>query len=150
MADHPEDDTEAISTLLPRLFGALQRRMARNLADDGLTFPQYFTLYMLAQAGGSCRMGSLANSTMQSAAAMTGIVDRLLERGLVQRERHPRDRRSVVVQLTAQGQALLARAQEKRAHWERLLLQSLSPDERHCMRALLEKMVELLDTGTDL
>jgi len=148
MTDMPEGDLEAISLLIPRLIGALQRRMVRNLAGDGLTFPQFVTLHMLECAGGECTMGPLAAAAMQSAAAMTGIVDRLLERGLVQRERHPQDRRSVVVRLTAAGRALLDRARENRLRWQRLLLEPLSPEERRAVRLALEKVIASLDEGS--
>lgn len=149
MAADGTDDLEAISALLPRLLASFQRAAARDLAGYGLTFPQFLTLRVLDQAGGQCSMGSLAAAVMQSAAAMTGIVDRLLARDLVTRERYPQDRRSVVVRLTDHGRALLAEAHGNRRRQEQRLLGSLSPEERRCIRAVLSKMVEAVEAGEE-
>ena len=140
-------DLEAIAALLPRLIGAQQRLMAHDLASYGLTFPQFITISALEQFEGECRMGPLAAAAMQSAASMTGIVDRLLERGMVERERHPEDRRAVVVRLTDKGRELLAEVKESRRQQGLLLLASLAPEDRQRMREVLVRMVETMEKG---
>jgi DNA-binding MarR family transcriptional regulator len=141
------EDLEAIAALLPRLIGAQQRQLGHDLAGYGLTFPQFITLTALEQFEGECRMGPLAAAAMQSAASMTGIVDRLLERGVVERERHPEDRRAVVVRLTAKGRDLLAEVKENRRQQGRLLLSSLPSEDRQRMRAVLARAVEFMEKG---
>jgi DNA-binding MarR family transcriptional regulator len=42
-------------------------------------------------------------------AGMTKLLDRLQAKELIQRQRHPADRRAVLISLTEQGQALLPR-----------------------------------------
>ncbi len=141
--DRLERDLEEMSSLVPGIFGAFQRRFSRQLARFGLTIPQFVALNVLEEKEGETRMGPLADATMQSAASMTGIVDRLLERGLVERERRPDDRRSVVVHLTDRGRQLLAEARQDRQQQVRRLLEQLSPEERQLLFRVMRKMAEV-------
>lgn len=141
------EDAEAIAALLPRLIGAQRRQMAQDLAGYGLTFPQYIALTILERSRGECRMGPLAAAALQSAASMTGIVDRLLERGLVRRERHPQDRRSVVVQLTERGRGLLDEVKESRRQRELSLLAAVSAEDRQQLRHILTRIVAWMEKG---
>jgi DNA-binding MarR family transcriptional regulator len=143
--DTPEADLEAMHLLIPRLIGAFQRRFQQDLADFGLTFPQFMTLLSLEQTEGTSRMGSLATAALQSSASMTGIVDRLLERALVERQRDDQDRRSVVVRLTEEGQQVLNRIKDHRHRQVQYLFQQLSPQERGCLQSVLSKMIALLE-----
>ena len=72
--------------------------------EIGLTMPQMVTLLAIHDRG-SCRMGTLADATQQSGGTLTGIVDRLIDDGLVERVRSVNDRRVIEVTLTAEGQA---------------------------------------------
>jgi len=147
--DSLTDDLETIAALLPRIVEAQRRRLVRELADHGLTFPQFITLTALEPFAEGRRMGPLAAAALQSAASMTGIVDRLLEQGLVERERHPEDRRAVIVRLTAKGSALLAQVKATRRQEGRALLESFSPQDRHQLRRVLTRVVEQMETNTD-
>ena len=91
------------------------RRFAQEISDLKLTVPQFFTLSTLESLGGTASMGDLARSTYQVSATMTGIIDRLVRDGLVERRRAETDRRSVVVAIAPAGQELVDMA------WERAL-----------------------------
>lgn len=142
----PEDPLDALEMRLFRLMRVLRRRFAQDLSRHGLTFHQFITLLSLHRTGDSCRMGPLAEATMQSAASMTAIVDRLLERGLVERRRDPTDRRSVVVSLTEAGQELLRQIKADRHHAVKRALGQLSVEERSHLASILEKMIQSLET----
>ncbi len=144
-----QEDLESLTALVPRLAGAFQRYAARNLTPFGLTVPQFITLDALRRFEGGARMGPLATAALQSAASMTGIVDRLLERGLVERRRDAGDRRSVVVQLTDQGRDLLGEVRAKRNQQWRELLGHFPPQDRERMRAILSALVEVLDQSIE-
>src|SRR6266540_3599593 len=66
--------------------------------------PQMMTLLAIHDSG-SCRMGRLADVTQQSGGTLTGIVDRLIDDGLVERVRSASDRRVIEVTLTAAGRS---------------------------------------------
>lgn len=73
----------------------------------GLTGPQLAVLRILVH-GGEVSNGELARQTHLSQATVTGILDRLMRRGLVQRHRSDADRRRVMVQATPAAARLLA------------------------------------------
>lgn len=144
-----EEQDDLIMRLL-RLMGALRARFARDLARYGLTFPQYMALCSLGHAEGQAlRMGDLATATHQSAASMTGIVDRLLEQGLVERKPDPADRRSVIVALTQEGARTLEQVRAGRRHTVEGLLRCLSAEEQAQFHAILGKLLEGLDVAQD-
>jgi DNA-binding MarR family transcriptional regulator len=87
-----------------------QKQITQMLTRAGLdlTLPQMITLFAIHERG-SCRMSCLADITQQSAGTLTGIIDRLIDDGLVARVRNETDRRVVEVVLTPQGQERLDR-----------------------------------------
>jgi len=127
----------AIEQLVSRVGWLEQRRFARDLAGFGLTPPQFFVLRSIAQHGEHATMGTLAYDTLQHCATMTGIVDRLLKMGLVQRRRAEKDRRQVLVELTSAGRDLLDKVRGCRdSHLLATLTQLSSPDGKELMRLL--------------
>jgi DNA-binding MarR family transcriptional regulator len=72
------------------------------LQDLGLT-PGHMKLLMQLEAGEGRSMGSLAQAFRCDASTMTWLVDRLEERGMVERRMLPSDRRVKAVALTPRG-----------------------------------------------
>jgi DNA-binding MarR family transcriptional regulator len=97
---------ETIDRLFRELTWHGQKHAIHTLTrpEIGLTMPQMVTLLAIHDRG-SCRMGTLADATQQSGGTLTGIVDRLIDDGLVERVRSVNDRRVIEVTLTAEGQA---------------------------------------------
>jgi DNA-binding MarR family transcriptional regulator len=106
-------ELKQIERLLLRVSWLEQRRFAQDLAQFGLTLPQFVALRAVRH-GKHPTMTSLANETLQRCATMTGIVDRLVKMGLVVRQRDPEDRRRVLVELTAPGQELMQKVRQMR------------------------------------
>lgn len=67
-----------------------------------LTVPQLVCLRQLL-VDGEMTPGRLAKAVYLSQATVTGIIDRLLDKGLVSRERSTQDRRKILVRLTDEG-----------------------------------------------
>jgi len=89
---------EAVAEL--RCLGS--ERMHR--ADISMT---HFHLLSMLERHGSITMSRIAELLDVSVSNATGLIDRIEERGLVERVRVPSDRRAVHVQLTDEGQAKL-------------------------------------------
>ncbi|MCX7681611.1 MAG: MarR family transcriptional regulator [Anaerolineae bacterium] len=142
-----DDELEALAMRFFRLMRALRQHFARDLARHGLTFPQFMALLSLEKAEGPCRMGPLAAATLQSLPSMTGIVDRLVERGLVERRRDLHDRRSVVVSLTETGVQLLHQIKAERHRKLEQVLSTLSAEERTHLHAAVDRIIEALESG---
>lgn len=91
---------------------AIFRAMRADWSKEGLgvdlTLPQMRVLFLLEQEGGRS-MSSLAEALGKAQPTVTGLVDRLVESGLVQRAEHPADRRVTIAQLTPAGAEVIAR-----------------------------------------
>jgi DNA-binding MarR family transcriptional regulator len=95
---------QASHQLFQQLDGELQR-------DAGLPLAYYQTLAMLSEAPDrTLRMSALAERTWSSRSRLSHAVDRLEEKGWVQRLLCPGDRRGAYAQLTDAGYAVLVAA----------------------------------------
>jgi DNA-binding MarR family transcriptional regulator len=106
-----------------------------------LTLPQFYTLLRLHQMSGTCKMSDLADATHQSAASLTGVVDRLLEKDLVTRVRHERDRRQVMVVVTPQGSTLINEIKQARREQMQAALAHVQMHEIETLLALLDRVI---------
>src|SRR4029077_12474329 len=77
--------------------------------DFGVTGPQLSTLRVIHRLQ-PVSTGTLARAAYIGYATLTGILDRLEERGYVTRTRDSADRRTVILKMTAAGEKLLASA----------------------------------------
>jgi DNA-binding MarR family transcriptional regulator len=94
---------------------ALVAIAARSLADlNDVTLPQYRALVVLA-AQGPVTAGVLARHLSVHVSTVTRLVDRLVARGLVQRQRSVRNRREVEIRLSGRGTRLLRGVTRRRA-----------------------------------
>ena len=91
----------AHATLLRRLDTDLERETSLTLAD-------FDVLAQLARAKGELRITELAERALISRSGMTRRVARLVDEGLVRREKAGTDARGVIVALTEAGIARLA------------------------------------------
>ena len=84
----------------------LNRQMYSGRLDEwqglDMTLPQVKTLILL-DGTGPLRMGSIASHLGSAVSATTSIVDRLVEKEMVERLSDPNDRRVVMCQLTDRG-----------------------------------------------
>jgi DNA-binding MarR family transcriptional regulator len=73
---------------------------------------------------------------------MTHTIDRLVERGLIERSAHPTDRRSMLISLTPHGHELIAEIQAaRRGHFE-ALCDPLTREELDQLVTLFDKMMD--------
>lgn len=108
----------AIDEMIREITWCGQKHLTQTLIhpEIKLTFPQMITLLAIHDSG-TCRMGTLAEITQQSGGTLTGIVDRLIEDGLVERVRSLGDRRVVEVALTAAGRTRIRAVIEARQQY---------------------------------
>ncbi len=111
-----------------------------NCPDIALTIPQMITLFAIRDAR-TCRMSELAELTRQSAGTLTGIVDRLIEDGLVGRIRDTDDRRVVQVALTPAGEERLARVEQARHADMTRVLNHFSAEQLYQLEDLLQLLL---------
>ncbi len=113
---------------------------ARADSSRELTEAEWDVLRILGRQG-ECMMRDVAATCEVALSTMTGIVDRLVKKELVQRRHSETDRRVVLATLTERG---------KTAYQERLdadmrllltMLQALQPEEQQDLVTLLQKIV---------
>lgn len=128
---------EELVGLLFRLTGELRQRFTERSAHFDLSFAQAMALRELDEP---LPMRDLADRLCCDASNVTGIVDRLESRGLVERRTASDDRRVKNLVLTDAGRAL------RHEHGEAFtvdlpLLVDLSPEDRRQLAGLLRRSV---------
>jgi len=129
---------------LRRIFRAIQQYSEEVLKEFGVTGPQLWALRTIYMEG-QLSMGELSRKMYLHMSTVSGVVDRLEEKGYVERARGASDGRVVRISLTKAGKKLVQRGPE--AAQGRLLhgLESLSPKEVQIIRSSLDKVVRLME-----
>ena len=90
---------------LVRTYQAFEQLSNNRIRQHGLTHPQFDVIATLGNTPGmSCR--ELSERTLITKGTLTGVLDRLLEKGLITRTVPEHDRRSLFVALTPAGEAV--------------------------------------------
>ena len=96
---------QCINFTLTKAQQAVQQLFKAELAPFGITPGQYAILSCLWEED-SQTPRQLAERLSLDSSSITGILDRVEQKGLIQRQAVPRDRRALQVVLTDKGQAL--------------------------------------------
>lgn len=91
---------------LMRCADTLEARLKRQLAEAGMTLPQLAVLEALLHLG-PLTPTELSRKTLRSGGSVTSVIDTLVRKSLVARERGSADRRVCTVQLTPAGRKLI-------------------------------------------
>ncbi len=123
---------------LIRTYEHLQAQVASLLQARGLTVAQFEVLSSLAT--GSCaNQQELADRLGVTKGNMVGLIDRLGERGWVEREPAPEDRRVNRVRITEAGKKLIHSVLPEQAKVVERMLSALDDHEVETLRGLLKK-----------
>src|SRR5215813_8139087 len=134
--------------LLNSLGGTIFRQLLwQRQSDLDLTYAQSQVLFRLAEHPGS-HMGDIAKAFGVTLPAVTHIVDRLEEKGLVVRGDHPADRRVYVLDLTRAGAALVDDLEAIRRRGMERVLARMSADDRRRVLTGLEALVDAAESAS--
>lgn len=129
---------EALFTAHTRL---MQQYQATNIWQE-LSMREYDVLYTLVKRGTPTRLGELRDRVLLSQPALSRLVDRLVERRLIERTVDGSDKRAVHLALTDAGRSLqqeVGRAHAKSVAHE---MAALDDDELSTLAELCNKLVE--------
>jgi DNA-binding MarR family transcriptional regulator len=132
--------------LLSRMGFWAQRQFSIRMEELGLTPRMWGALNVLA-AEGPVTQQELGKSIGMDPSTMVATIDELESQGLVERRRHPSDRRAYALQMTEEGRDRLARGRELAAQAQSQLLAPLSEDERGVLHDLLLRLAQAADTA---
>jgi DNA-binding MarR family transcriptional regulator len=126
---------------LIRSYEHLQAQVATLLQARGLTVAQFEVLSSLATAN-CANQQELADRLRVTKGNLVGLIDRLGERGWVEREPAPEDRRVNRVRITPAGKELILSVLPEQAGVVQSMLSGLDDAEVETLRFLLEKAVK--------
>ena len=133
----PEEST---AHLMRSILVEMAEQIDRELEPFALTNAQWLPLFKLDQ-GQANTATALARECRMDCGAMTRMLDRLEEKGLVQRVRSAQDRRIVHVALTPEGRTTAQRIPEALCRVQNAYLRGFQPHERDALLALLRRVL---------
>ncbi|MFJ3231064.1 MarR family winged helix-turn-helix transcriptional regulator [Streptomyces sp. NPDC086787] len=141
--DTPDQLTTEVIALFAKITALYGREYETASVHHGLTPQQVKVLFAVEEA---LPMRRLAERIGTDPSNLTGMVDRLQQRGLVERVPDPTDRRIKRIALTEAGRAA-AQDLRSRLRFARDPLVALDGDQRRSLRDLLQAMVDSQQPG---
>jgi DNA-binding MarR family transcriptional regulator len=142
VAERPHDHKDELRLWL-RLFTCkelIESEVRRRLRDNfGVTLPRFDLMAQLERTPKGMTLGELSRRMMVSNGNVTGLVDRLVEQGLINRRPSPKDRRAQIVSLTAQGRRAFRAMARTNGDWIGEIFADLSPNDIDILMRLLAK-----------
>lgn len=142
--ERPELETACLGVVVRvmHLSKVFQREGSAALMPFGLELFEYDVLSALRRQGEPFTLAAtqLAVQAELSTGAMTNRVDKLEQRGLVERTADPTDRRAVLVSLTIDGQKVIDEAIRVRLEAANATLRDLSQREIEHLASLLRRL----------
>ncbi len=127
-----------------RIIRAADLHSRRLAGQHGVTVPQLLCLTKVVESDG-ITVKEIAEEIFLSASTVVGILDRLEERGWVERERSRTDKRLVHVRPTPPGEALVSQSPSP-LHEELVSgLKSLPSGQQQAIAEAVERLVEVLE-----
>jgi DNA-binding MarR family transcriptional regulator len=115
---------------------------AAELGEDGPT-PRQFALLLCIQQNPGATQIELVRQSGIDRSTLAEMLRRLLERGLVARQRTDGDKRANALRLTAAGEAMLARAAPAVVAVQGRILAPIPRGQRKMLIALLRRIADL-------
>ncbi|MEU7754377.1 MarR family winged helix-turn-helix transcriptional regulator [Micromonospora sp. NPDC049101] len=125
--------------LLSQLGFHIAQTFAARLTPLGIA-PNHFGLLMHLERSEGNTQQQLADALGIHRKVMVGLLDDLEQRDLVERRRHPGDRRAHAIHLTEAARQLLPRAREVADQHEDEILTALDAGERAQLVAVLQRL----------
>jgi DNA-binding MarR family transcriptional regulator len=137
------------SQLVENITGTMQQIAQTWKFDPGVWMELELTIVQLKSLfyidfEGSTNFKNLAVALGVTPPSVTGIVDRLVEHGLVSREENPENRRMQVLKITEKGKAILTRLTESRRSRMAFLLDGLNLEDLMALSRILANISKSL------
>src|SRR5688500_496145 len=139
---HRSAEAQRLLDLLTALGSTTYRqRLWQRAAELDLTYAQSQVLFYVGEHP-ACHMGDVAKAFGVTLPAVTHIIDRLEQKQFVVRGDDPADRRVYVLELTAQGKALVHELHTMQMRGMEAVLKRMSAGDRQRVVKGLEALVE--------
>jgi DNA-binding MarR family transcriptional regulator len=125
--------------LISRVGMVAQKQFAERMDSLGLS-PKMWGVLNVLEAEGAITQHALGRCVGSDPSSMVSTIDDLESRGLVERRRHPSDRRAHALHLTTLGVQTLKQGRELAMQAQADLLEPLSKEEREQLHDLLLRL----------
>jgi MarR family transcriptional regulator, organic hydroperoxide resistance regulator len=120
-----------------RLFTRLDQAL---LKTAGITAVQSGALYYLMEHEG-CLQNELSRALLLDKSAITGLIDRLENKGLAERRRTTADRRAMNIYLTEEGKSAARKCLAVTKEFNNVIKEGLSQEEIDTFSRILQKII---------
>lgn len=134
---------EEIHILIEQVFPVIGQYQPEAWMDLDITIDQLKSLFFI-DFKSKTNFKNLAAALGVTPPNITGIVDRLVAKGLVSREENPEDRRMMLLKTTDKGKTLLTRLKETGRNQSSPLLNQLSLEELKALTRGFRAIVRVL------
>ncbi len=141
----PKED-QTIGILLHDVARLMRKRFEQRAKPAGLTRSQWQTLFLLSKNEG-IHQKALAELQEVEPITLMRLIDKLADRGLVERRKHETDRRIWMLYITAPARSLLEDMHELGEETRDEALEHIADADRVRLHALLETMKSNLSEG---
>jgi DNA-binding MarR family transcriptional regulator len=142
VSERPSDHKNELRLWL-RLFtckALIEGEVRRRLRDQfDMTLPRFDLMAQLDKAPNGMTLGELSRRMMVSNGNVTGLAERLVEQGLLDRRAAPNDRRAQIVSLTAEGRRAFRAMARTHEDWIAEIFAGLDGGEIDTLMQLLAK-----------
>lgn len=136
----PEVVSQRMGFALSKAARLFRRAIVLELEPFGLHLRHYFVLILLSESGPLSQQ-EIGQKLCIDRTTVMHIIDDLEERGLVVREKNPKDRRMYAVRVTEAARDVLKSAYDASVTAENRFLAPLDPPERRQLHYLLNKLL---------
>ena len=140
----------ALGPMLGRCAHLARERMDARMSRFGMTPAQTHVLRYLRQNGGQMPQRELLENLKVKPSTVNGILDRMEEKGLVERSVSGTDARQRVVVLTPAGIEREAEVKQSFLEAEALIARGMTEEETETLRSLLERVIHNLEEDRNL
>jgi len=141
------EEAELIKDII-ELYRRINRAVRQYTPDAWLelsmTIPQVKSLFFISN-NGRTNLKKLAAALKVTPSNLTGVIDRMIEQGLVSRTENPEDRRMNLLKATEKGETLVSELRERRISHLSSALSYLTPEDL----TTIEKGLALLAEATE-
>ena len=113
---------------------------AVQLEEFGLTLLQYAALEAIDRLGPEVAVGEVGDAIHAPPSSMTGLTNRLVSAGLVERSTPPENRRTVVLRTTPEGHELVRAIDGRQRESLGIVLSDFSDDDVQRFQSLLARI----------
>jgi len=115
-----------------------------RIAPAGLLTPRQFAILAAIEANQGLSQTGLVENTGIDRSTLADIIRRMLDKGLIQRERTADDARAYAVHLTRKGGNMLKKMRPYADEVDRQIVQAIPSEQRKLFLSLLNHMVDTL------